>query len=565
MKIQEVSTRTGLTAPNIRFYERQGLLNPQRQENGYREYSEEDVQDLLRIRLLRELDISLEDILRLQRDELSLSAALALRQQRLQQESRELVLTGLICRQLRESGTEYGALEPEPFLQQLSSSSEAALPSSAPLPELLPVAQAKEIVEGTEESVSSPPPASAVQSEAALQPELIKEPEVCITRKLQQDIPAFEYHPWRRYFARFCDLTLYTLIPSFVWFVVLHHSPQPSNSQLLFNAINLAAVAVCLILEPLLLSRFGTTPGKWAFGIRVRSDRGGNLDLADAFSRTAVVLWSGIGLNISFFSAVQLFRSWRRHGKEEEQPWEDASHLEYADWNVPMRGRLSAIAAGAAVVILPVLLNFLFILNAYTMPHKGSLTVAEFAQNYNYAMELIFPDQRFNRLDETAAWEPWVESYHQDGSGVFHYYGSEPDRPVFTPVVGADGRLQGLTMEMDTIDDQFLVILHGNGYEVGVDYFYLGALAAAGGQFSPLPFPLNSKLSRFLDSITTDPISDHSLQLGSIQLEYRFTATVNGGLDGIEHLYAFDQFLMVDESFGLHPGYHATLTVTGLN
>ena len=62
MTIQEMERRSGLERTNIRFYEREGLLNPQRRENGYRDYSEEDLQLLLKIKLLRRLGFPLDAI-----------------------------------------------------------------------------------------------------------------------------------------------------------------------------------------------------------------------------------------------------------------------------------------------------------------------------------------------------------------------------------------------------------------------------------------------------------------------------------------------------------------------
>lgn len=63
MKINEVEALAGITKKNIRFYEEQGLLNPKRNaENGYREYGEEDVKILRRIRLLRKLDVPIDEI-----------------------------------------------------------------------------------------------------------------------------------------------------------------------------------------------------------------------------------------------------------------------------------------------------------------------------------------------------------------------------------------------------------------------------------------------------------------------------------------------------------------------
>src|ERR1041385_600921 len=53
MKINELAKKTGLTAPTIRFYEKEGLLGARyvrRMENNYREYCEEAVEHLLMIK-----------------------------------------------------------------------------------------------------------------------------------------------------------------------------------------------------------------------------------------------------------------------------------------------------------------------------------------------------------------------------------------------------------------------------------------------------------------------------------------------------------------------------------
>ena len=55
MNIKEIEERSGLTRANIRYYEQEGLLAPARRENKYRDYSEEDLETLLRIALLRSL------------------------------------------------------------------------------------------------------------------------------------------------------------------------------------------------------------------------------------------------------------------------------------------------------------------------------------------------------------------------------------------------------------------------------------------------------------------------------------------------------------------------------
>lgn len=63
MTIKEVERLTGLTAKSIRYYESKHLITVARnKENSYRDYSETDVEQLKRIKLLRYLDFSVEEI-----------------------------------------------------------------------------------------------------------------------------------------------------------------------------------------------------------------------------------------------------------------------------------------------------------------------------------------------------------------------------------------------------------------------------------------------------------------------------------------------------------------------
>ena len=60
MNIKQASKQSGVSAPNIRFYEKEGLLNPARLPgNDYRDYTEQDIRALRFIRMLRMLDVPL--------------------------------------------------------------------------------------------------------------------------------------------------------------------------------------------------------------------------------------------------------------------------------------------------------------------------------------------------------------------------------------------------------------------------------------------------------------------------------------------------------------------------
>lgn len=62
MKITEFSKTTGLSAQTVRYYESIGLLIPERLDNKYRIYSDQDVSDSIIISALKTSGMSLEDI-----------------------------------------------------------------------------------------------------------------------------------------------------------------------------------------------------------------------------------------------------------------------------------------------------------------------------------------------------------------------------------------------------------------------------------------------------------------------------------------------------------------------
>ncbi len=63
LRIGEAARQSGVSAANIRYYEKEGLLgNDRRADNGYRLYSGEDVHRLRFIRMCRAMDMSLDEV-----------------------------------------------------------------------------------------------------------------------------------------------------------------------------------------------------------------------------------------------------------------------------------------------------------------------------------------------------------------------------------------------------------------------------------------------------------------------------------------------------------------------
>ena len=63
VQIKDVEQLTGMPRANIRYYEKQGLLKKMtRNEYNFREYTEEDVRQLQRIKFLRMFEVSINEI-----------------------------------------------------------------------------------------------------------------------------------------------------------------------------------------------------------------------------------------------------------------------------------------------------------------------------------------------------------------------------------------------------------------------------------------------------------------------------------------------------------------------
>ncbi len=119
MKINEIEKLTGLSRANIRFYEKEGLLSPRREENHYRDYNEEDLRRLRTIMVLRKLDLPLEDVRRVLEGELSLSEAARQQSLRLQTRVQETKSARELCRMLELKDEKLSEFQPESYLEEM--------------------------------------------------------------------------------------------------------------------------------------------------------------------------------------------------------------------------------------------------------------------------------------------------------------------------------------------------------------------------------------------------------------------------------------------------------------
>ena len=105
--IKEAEVESGISKQNIRYYEKMGLLHPDRnKENGYRNYSEEDIRRLKLIYLFRKLDMPLDELRSLLEGKVDLQTALVLQKNRLKTEQERIQGAISFCDEIHEKKLE---------------------------------------------------------------------------------------------------------------------------------------------------------------------------------------------------------------------------------------------------------------------------------------------------------------------------------------------------------------------------------------------------------------------------------------------------------------------------
>ena len=120
MNIKQASKQSGVSAPNIRFYEKEGLLNPARLPgNDYRDYTEQDIRTLRFIRMLRMLDVPLPTIKAVLRGEQPLQQALQAQQTVLEQQAAHLAAAMQFCADLARQRPQAETLDVDACLTRM--------------------------------------------------------------------------------------------------------------------------------------------------------------------------------------------------------------------------------------------------------------------------------------------------------------------------------------------------------------------------------------------------------------------------------------------------------------
>ena len=327
--------------------------------------------------------------------------------------------------------------------------------------------------------------------------------EMQTERVLERDTLPKEHFPWQRFFARLLDGQIYRTL----WMLLLpalgFNMLKNSRGGMLF--LELLTLGTMFLLEPLLLSRFGTTPGKWLMGLRVTDENGKTLPLAAAWMRTWRALWYGFGFSIPIYSIVRLYTSWKAEQAEQPLEWEDGSELRAVPW------KAWRVAAWAAAVLALLAATVLVGLKTYQPTYTGDLTVRQFADNYNYIHSTEGLLSR--ELYDDGTWAPTT----QLGFKVIHHTKSVPNLSYTTK----DGSLIGISLRMGA------EICTGPVYNLPFRELYLTMLAFDGARSAA---SADEALAAAAQQLLDEPLQELHTQAAGYQIDYSLITTGFTGL-----------------------------------
>ena len=491
MTIKEMEQRSGMTRANIRFYESEGLLIPARDKNGYRNYSDADLETLRKIRLLRSLHIPLDDIRALIRGDRRLSDVLGTHMTELENSRSELDRCRDVCGLMCRDRAEYATLDAAHYLNEL-------------------------------EAVSGSVPA-----------------------ELETDTLPKVTAPWKRYFARLIDSWIYSLIlDAFLCLVWHNNSAEFHLGVSIFTW--LVGMGLMILLEPAMLSSAGTTPGKFIFGLSVTAQDGSPLTWSEAWSRTWLVLHRGFGFYIPVYHLIRLYSSYKSCVKEEYLEWEENTVL-------ILKKRPNPLLAFMLVLAFLLSSGSELLLNeaASLPPNRGSLSVAEYCENYNMLQKFYgvnrpvnTPDQYFYNtyakpmlLDENGQWQE-LPNYSQSYDETF----SELPQLIFD---GNEKDITGVSFSLSYNNENVTVMPYD-------DFMALAALSliCAQDDYNFVTSPPQSIYGRIKSAAET--FSSFNVTCGDV------TAQCEVEFDGYEFS---DTGTMLLPEYGAEPSYRMEFSV----
>jgi hypothetical protein len=132
-------------------------------------------------------------------------------------------------------------------------------------------------------------------------------------------------HPWIRLWARSLDVALVAVPIGFAWWQWYRPEALGWFNVMLFGML---VPFVWLLIEPVLISRFATTPGKWVFSFHVTNPDGSRLSFMQALRRADMVWAKGLGAGTPLIGQLLMAAQHYRLSRDAKAFWDEEGPFE---------------------------------------------------------------------------------------------------------------------------------------------------------------------------------------------------------------------------------------------
>lgn len=151
--------------------------------------------------------------------------------------------------------------------------------------------------------------------------------------------------PWLRWWARVIDTNLWV---ASLWLILAARGAEIDQSET--KGLVFLSLALWVPVEAILLSTFGTTPGKWLLNIKLRFVDGKRLTFGQSISRSAHVWLKGWGLGIPIVNLVALVISYNELVSKDISSWDEKGGTQI------LHGQLSILRKFLLIALIALLL-----------------------------------------------------------------------------------------------------------------------------------------------------------------------------------------------------------------
>ena len=224
-----------------------------------------------------------------------------------------------------------------------------------------------------------------------------------------------QHHPWRRYFARMVDSTLFVLAAGVALSLV-----SPSFAELASEPdtavwLGIFGLLAMVPVEAALISSFKTTPGKWLFGIEVVGEDSAPLPFGAAAVRALRVWVQGLWFGLPVVAIAPMVFAHGRLTRTGTTLWDTACHamVTHRPWT-PAR----AIGAIATTLFVWVSLGLMRQESQLSSPSVQETSGKKIT--YDDAMKLPERKPRTVSYEEATGVKPSASATNEDGLAAYN-------------------------------------------------------------------------------------------------------------------------------------------------